>query len=252
MKFHSIILFILVGLCFSCSLKQYPSFDANTIIDMIESDQTGKRNYEKRNQQLLLFEPEGPVIDYYDMTLYMVQANENGLMKPKYSVTEVKRETFQKHQFRLFIGEPPQETEDKKSAEPRQSFVLVSFASPRYDPATGPVDTLRSYTEGGTVFLLGDMEKMPGDTSVFYANIKQRRIYNGRKGIFEKAPKIKTDKHKYNLDLALRRNGNTIQVVHAVDRSLNKIGSEYNIYYDLPEMYGFPLLLKKKETGRKK
>lgn len=250
MKLHPHIFIILLIGCFSCSLKQYPSFDANTIIDMIESDQTGKRNYEKRNQQLLLFEPEGPVIDYYDMALYMVQANENGLMKPKYSATEIKRETFQKHQFRLFIGDTP--VPDEKTPEPRRSFVLVSFASPRYNPRTGAVDTLKSYTEGATVFLIGDMEKMPNDTTLFYANIKQRRIYNGRGGLFGKPPKIKTAKQKYNIDMAMRRNGNTVQIVHAVDRSLNKIGSEYNIYYNLLEMYGFKLLLKKKETGRKK
>lgn len=242
-------LFILSVCISACSLKQYPSFDANTILNMIQSDSAGKKIYERKNQQLLLFEQAGPRIDYYDMTLYMVQANENGLMKPKYSTIEVKRETFQKHQFRLFIGDMP--LPDEKTPEPNRSFVLVSFASPRYDPKKSPADSLRNYTEGATVFLIGDMEKIPNDTSIFYATIKQRRIYNGRKKLFSKHPRIETSKHKYKIDLALRKDRNTIQIVHAVDRSLNKIASEYNIYFDIPNMYGFELSLTKKEMEKR-
>jgi hypothetical protein len=229
-KFQLTILCLLT-LC-SCTLPLYTSISNDQIINLVKTEKAGVD--QGGQEQKLKFEMNTK--EYYALDLYLTHKNDSGLMKPKYTLKPEKRETITAHHFKMFLGDI---IEDKDADVKRQSFVFVSYKSPVQYP---------DKTEGSTVFLLGDIDlKCDSISHIRYATIRYRSIYAGKKAwIRFRDRKLYSKKKDYELDLALRENSDTLQIIHAIDRKANKIGSDYNLFYDLENLYGFKLDLVKR------
>jgi hypothetical protein len=230
-QFVSFLMLAAIVVMSSCSQPLYPTVRNELIIDLIKSAKGKNEDYK---QMPVHFENQG-TSEYYELVIYMVRKDEEGLLKPKYNRDSIKNETISAHYFRLFIGDIVMRKDDsgnEKEDPSKRLFALVSFRSPKNKP---------TFTEGSTVVLLGEIENTM-DT-IRYAKIKQRYIIEKREN--QDISKAFTKGRRYDVDLDFRFRENDVFLDHAVDRSSNKISSDYNLYYNVREMYGFQFKLKK-------